>query len=232
MKKKMLCGTCGTKTNCKTIIYDSNRSCDNDVDDNDPDEVILLVTKCLGCNKYTVSEVTRCDHNIEEDKYGTLHIVPSIKILYPTDYYRNNKTSREKFITSFKTKIEELGSCCPHEILLILQECIRAYENDLNMLTTVGFRMIVESVCQEKEKKGEIPKARRDELLKKGYICEQQKILLEKIWGFGNIAVHQFKPLKNNDIEICFDAIETWLKNIYHLPKIGEKLPPSNSNIR
>ncbi|WP_455564887.1 DUF4145 domain-containing protein [Akkermansia biwaensis] len=230
--KKALCGTCGIETNCETIVYDSNRSCDNYVDGTNPDEVILLVTKCLGCNKYTVSEVTRCDHNIEEDEYGTWYIIPSIKILYPTDYNGSNITSREEFIKSFNKKIEKNDSCVPPKILLILRECLDAYKFGLNTLSTVGLRMIIDAICQEKENNGEISKAKRDELLEKGHISKNQKKILEKIVDFGNDAAHQFKCLKNKDIESCLDAIESILNNIYHLQEINKKLPDSKNNRR
>lgn len=230
MDKKMmkaLCGTCGIETNCEVIISESSRS---DGDYEYPDEVVLLVTKCLGCNKYTVSRVTICDSDMYFDENGKLVCPQTTKIIYPK--YYNKNISREKFIESFKTKIEELDSCCPSEILLILRECLYAYEFRLNTLSTVGLRMIVDSVCQEKEKSGEIPKAKRDDLLEKGYINKEQKAILEKIVDYGNDAAHKFNPLKNNDIEICFDVIEILLKNIYHLPKIKNKLPESKRNKR
>lgn len=225
--KKELCGTCGRETNCEVIISESSRS---NGDYEDPTEVVLLVTKCLGCNKYTVSEVTICESDVCYDEYERPFYPQTTKIIYPK--YYNKNISKEKFIESFKTKIEELGSCCPPEILLILLECLCAYESRLNTLSTVGLRMIVDSVCQEKEKSGEIPKAKRDDLLEKGYINKEQKAILEKIVDYGNDAAHKFNHLKNNDIEICFDAIEILLKNIYHLPKIKIKLPESKRNKR
>jgi hypothetical protein len=225
--KKTLCGTCGIETNCEVIISESSRS---DGDYEYPDEVVLLVTKCLGCNKYTVSEVTICDSDMHYDENGKLVCPQTTKIIYPK--YYNKNINREKFIESFKTKIEELDSCCPPEILLILSECLYGYEFRLNTLSTVGLRMIVDSVCQEKEKSGEIPKAKIDNLLEEGYINKEQKAILEKIVDYGNDAAHKFNPLKNNNIEICFDVIEILLKNIYYLQKIKNKLPKSKRNKR
>ena len=68
--------------------------------------------------------------------------------------------------------------------------------------------------------------------MEEGYINKEQKAILEKIVDYGNDAAHKFNPLKNNNIEICFDVIEILLKNIYYLQKIKNKLPKSKRNKR
>lgn len=228
-KSHCLCGSCKKETNCDILFEATKHIGEYD----EWHDVELRVTKCHGCDEYTIATLHYSDDCWELDEYGERQMVPDIEIIYPKGYKDNNKkTEKDKFIESFKLKIKQLEDFCPYGIILLINECTKAYNNNLNMLTTVGFRMVVDAICQEKEKNGEISKAKRDELLEKGHISENQKRILEKIVDFGNDAAHQFKPLENKDIESCLDAIEAILNNIYRLPEINKKLPMNKNNRR
>jgi len=228
-KSHCLCGFCEKVTNCVILLEETKNFQESD----EHAYLVLRVTKCLGCDEYTVATLYYSDYCWELDEYGERQMVPDIEIIYPKGYKDDNKkTEKDKFIESFKLKIKQLEDFCPYGIILLINECTTAYNNNLNMLTTVGFRMVVDAICQEKEKNGEISKAKRDELLEKGHISENQKRILEKIVDFGNDAAHQFKPLENKDIESCLDAIEAILNNIYRLPEINKKLPMNKNNRR
>lgn len=228
-KSHCLCGSCKKETNCDIVFEDTKHIREYD----EWHDVELRVTKCHGCDEYTIATLHYSDDCWVLDEYGERQMVPDIEIIYPKGYKDDNKkTEKDKFVESFKSRIKQLEDFCPYGIILLIAECITAYNNNLNMLTTVGFRMVVDAICQEKEKNGEISKAKRDELLEKGHISENQKRILEKIVDFGNDAAHQFKPLENKDIESCLDAIEAILNNIYRLPEINKKLPMNKNNRR
>ncbi|MBT9449996.1 DUF4145 domain-containing protein [Akkermansia glycaniphila] len=221
-KDKCLCGRCNKETNCD-VLFSANKRIPCDDERN---YMSLSVTQCCGCSEWTVRERCFWIDNYEYNEFGEAETIPVETIIYPTDYEGGvEKTSKDKFCESLEGKIKELEAYCPWGIVQLVRECLSAYQRGLDLLATVGLRMIIDAICQAKKEQEEISKAKIDSLCESGFINEKQRDLIIKIYSCGNSAAHEFEPLCNHELTASFTAMFIILDNMFHLPKLGENVP-------
>ncbi len=107
----------------------------------------------------------------------------------------------------------------PHGLYGIYEETLKALLSDSPVLTGIGLRALVESVCKEKAAEGRNLYQQIEGLEKAGVLTPGGKKILHKIRTLGNDAAHEVKPHSDSQLAVAMDVIEHLLKDVYILPK-------------
>lgn len=89
-KSHCLCGSCKKETNCDIVFEDTKQFQESD----EHAYVELRVTKCLGCDEYTVATLYGSDYHLQNDEWGYPEMVPDVEIIYPKGYKDDNKKQK------------------------------------------------------------------------------------------------------------------------------------------
>ena len=107
----------------------------------------------------------------------------------------------------------------------IYKETEFSLANDQILLSAVGLRMLIESICNDQIKNGNIEfKSKNlygkiDELVENGILTKKSGEILHGIREIGNSSTHELKPTNINHLKIAFDIIENLLLMLYIFPK-------------
>lgn len=120
----------------------------------------------------------------------------------------------------------------PSKTMRIYREVLQALNHRAPILAAIGLRALVESVCIDQQCLGKTLEKRIDELVSMGWLSQKQAEILHTHRFMGNVAAHELKAPKDQELIAALDIAETLLKTIYVLPemadsiKTGRKLPP------
>jgi hypothetical protein len=177
------------------------------------------IIKCVGCNTISYRAEKWFSEYQDDENSGFYY-----------DYFPEPK--RNKLTVDVKNLPELIDS--------LYLESINAFNNKYYLLCAAGLRIVIESVCENKNiKNGTVNKNGKN--LKKnnlegkinglhehGCITESQSLILHKLRDIGNNAVHEFYAPPKNILTSAFNVIEILLKTIYELPKEVEKMTGRN----
>lgn len=107
----------------------------------------------------------------------------------------------------------------PDPIDRLYEETRSALLNVSPVLTGIGLRALVESVCKEKNVKGANLKEKIDHLAKIGVLNSSQQTILHLIRTLGNKAAHEVKPHSAEQLALAMDVVEHLLDGVYIMPK-------------
>ncbi|MHB1025127.1 MAG: DUF4145 domain-containing protein [Desulfobacteria bacterium] len=199
---KVMCKDCANITNHE-VIYSHNTS-------GDYDEVIswwqnYQIIKCKGCDTVSFRTIyaDEADIDPETGKYQeTEH-------LYPDPKERKPITGHDKFpvITKY-----------------IYIETIKAISNGLLIVSALGLRTIVESICIDQKVSGRDLKMKIDQLAQIGIIASRQAEFFHTQRYLGNVAAHEIKRPDPEELVSALDIVETMLKTIYILPSLHSEI--------
>ncbi len=108
----------------------------------------------------------------------------------------------------------------------IYAETLRASNSDFNILTTIGIRCIVETVCKEKGVAGKDLEARIKNLVEKEIITPEDAKILHQLRNIGNNAAHEIKKHSRAQIDLAMEIIKSLLERIYISPQKAETILP------
>ena len=106
----------------------------------------------------------------------------------------------------------------------IYLETLKAFNNNAPLLTAIGLRAIVESICLDKKVKGRNLRDKISELVKIGILAEKHAEFLDAQRYMGNEAAHEIKAPAIKEILAAIDIVETMLKTIYILPTLKKEI--------
>lgn len=107
----------------------------------------------------------------------------------------------------------------PEPIDRLYEETRTALLNMSPVLTGIGLRALVESVCKEKKVPGENLKEKIDELAKIGVLNSSQQHILHLIRTLGNKAAHEVKPHSEGQLALAMNVVEHLLDGVYIMPQ-------------
>lgn len=107
----------------------------------------------------------------------------------------------------------------PEPLDRLYEETRSALLNVSPVLTGIGLRALVESVCKEKNVKGANLKEKIDQLAKIGVLNSSQQTILHLIRTLGNKAAHEVKPHSAEQLALAMDVVEHLLDGVYVMPK-------------
>jgi len=198
----VICGECGRRTEHEVLTYVSSY-------DDGPDAAIYFADEfrtiqCRGCK--TVSFCKRACGSEDVDPDG------------------------EPSTTLFPARIEGRPALndvnhLPFELQKIYQESRSALMEGLKVLTGIGIRAIVETVCREKNSPGKKLEAQIEGLVTLNLITRTDAEILHDLRFMGNKAAHEVKTHSTLELNLAFDVVEHLLKAVYILPEQAKRLP-------
>jgi hypothetical protein len=113
----------------------------------------------------------------------------------------------------------------PYELQLIYKESRSALMEGLPILTGIGIRAIVETVCRERSSPGSNLAAQIDGLVTLNLITRTEGDILHDLRFMGNKSAHEVKAHSIQELNLAFDVVEHLLKAVYLLPEQAKRLP-------
>lgn len=107
----------------------------------------------------------------------------------------------------------------PSNIQRIYKETINAFNNQQPVLSGMGIRALVETICKDKQAKGKDLFNKINDLVTIGVLTSDGATILHKIRTLGNDAAHEVKPHKFEQLSLAMDVCEHLLQGVYILPE-------------
>ncbi|MEG1032141.1 MAG: DUF4145 domain-containing protein [Acinetobacter sp.] len=194
------CNECDKNTNHTILAQHDWRS--------EPDDYTYAqyhqLVKCLGCDNVSLRVE---DHDIESafhTDYDGWDVPITIKN-YPKKLQNHRKIDNDYLIPKLVRNIYS-------EVLLTLQE-------DAKILSSLGLRACIESVCNHLEITGGNLAIRINKLTTAGYISKKDAERLHAIRFMGNDSAHEIKAPKEASLKIALEIVEHLLKSVFILPE-------------
>lgn len=197
---KNYCNVCDKHTNHSLL---ESHEWQSDPEDYSHAQYHKLV-KCLGCDNVSLRIE---DHDIESahQTYDDSWVVPTTIKCYPKKLQNHRKIENDYLIPKLVRNIY-------NEVLLTLQE-------DAKILSSLGLRACIESVCNHLEVTGGNLAIRINKLATAGYISKRDAERLHAIRFMGNDSAHEIKAPKENSLKIALEIVEHLLKSVFILPE-------------
>ncbi len=106
----------------------------------------------------------------------------------------------------------------PSNIQMIYLETIKSINTGQSVLTGIGIRAIVETICKDKNAKGQNLCAKINDLVTQDVLTQEGANILHKLRTLGNKAAHEVKPHDNVRLSLALDVIDHLLQGVYILP--------------
>jgi hypothetical protein len=201
----VICGECGRRTEHEVLTKVSSKDHFPDADIHVSDD--FLTIQCRGCKTVSFCKEGTCSEDIDPDDGEPI-------------------TTR----TLFPGRIEGRPSLndihhLPYELQKIYQESRSALMEGLSVLTGIGIRAIVETVCREKKSPGRVLAAQIGGLVTLNLIIQTEAEILHDLRFMGNKAAHEVKAHSTQELNLAFDVVEHLLKTVYILPEQAKRLP-------
>lgn len=170
------------------------------------------IVQCCGCksisyrfahiNSEDYVQVSAYEYDDQEPEYNSR----VFEDLYPSRV--NGRQSLEAFYHYF-----------PAKVLRVYQETLKAINNDSPVLSGIGLRALVETICKDNAAEGSDLFKKIESLVKQSVLTPKGSKILHKIRTLGNDAAHEVKPHNTKQLSLAMDVIEHILREIYILPK-------------
>lgn len=204
---KVACRHCDFVTNHKVLTSVEYHWSEDEVGIQGMDRYETV--ECLGCNAISFRLISSNSEDIEADDEGNA-FYPQKETLYPNRIAGRKQTENIYLL--------------PQNVLRIYQETHGALCSRFNILTGVGIRTLVESVCKEKNATGGNLEGKIDDLVDKGILSRNNADILHKTRLLGNRSAHEIIEPKAEELDIAMDIVENLLENVYIIPERAKRL--------
>lgn len=130
------------------------------------------------------------------------------------DYYPNPESCRAGLSD---------GHLLPEKLQRIYSETLSALNGNNPVLTGIGLRAIIETVCKDQAATGKTLYDKINNLVVKSVLTKEGAVILHKLRTLGNDAAHEVKPHSNVQLGLAFDVVEHLLQGVYTLPYHAKK---------
>jgi hypothetical protein len=169
------------------------------------------IVQCQGCDVVSFRESrANSEDTIDDEEKGKSFPLEAVN-LYPSRIAGRQELRQVHLL--------------PRKVARIYSETHSALCNNQPVLTGVGIRALVETVCQEKAAAGHDLKQKIDNLVTKGVLTTTGADILHKMRVLGNKAAHEVEPHSEETLNVAMDVIEHLLQDVYILLAITAKLP-------
>ena len=161
------------------------------------------IIQCLGCETVAFRET----HENSEDYY---QVGPDdYEHALSVDIYPNPEEGRNLIQDDY---------LLPIDLQRIYSETIKSINNGLAVLTGIGIRAIVETICKDKNAAGKDLYKKINDLVTQGVLTKDGADILHKLRTLGNEAAHEVKPHDKVQLGLALDVIDHLLQGVYILP--------------
>jgi hypothetical protein len=111
----------------------------------------------------------------------------------------------------------------PKNVRRIYQETNRALVSNQPVLTGIGLRAIVETICKDQKAEGDNLLKKIDSLVDKRLLTPASAAILHNLRVLGNKSAHEVKPHTVEQLSVGMDVIDHLLMDVYILPSKVKK---------
>lgn len=202
------CSKCSGKTAHKVMASVDLRGNEEDGEHSFSWCVDHQIVQCLGCKTISFRKAS----SNSEDYYPISHDE------YEYDILQELYPSRIEGRKGIGDEIHYL----PSNVRRIYEETLLAITNQSPVLSGIGLRALLETVCKEKNATGKDLFEKIDSLVTSSILTPMSASILHKIRTLGNAAAHEVKPHSQKQLGLAMDIIEHLLNDVYILPKQAE----------
>ncbi|NTX65939.1 DUF4145 domain-containing protein [Myxococcus sp. CA051A] len=193
------CNACERKTNHK-ILHNETHGVEGP--DDYPDYMHYQIVQCLGCDTFSFRRHYEDYGSPVDNEDGT--VSPSISTnTYPS--FLKSRLALHEF------------SPVPEVVRAIFTETINATKEGALTLAGIGFRAVIEAICNDKGIPGKDLQKKISALAQKGMISKLEEKRLHSIRFLGNDAAHDIKRPSQESITTVLKITEHLIENIYTL---------------
>jgi hypothetical protein len=203
----VICGECGRRTEHEILTKVSSSDHDPESDIHVSDD--FLTIRCRGCKTVSFCKEGTCSEDVDPD--GELI---TTKTLFPGRI-------------EGRPPLNDIYHL-PFELQKIYQESRSSLMEGLSVLTGIGIRAIVETVCREKRSPGRVLAEKIGGLVTLNLITQTEAEILHDLRFMGNKAAHEVKAHSTQELNLAFDVVEHLLKTVYILPQQAKRLPSAS----
>lgn len=163
------------------------------------------IIECRGCKSKSFRNVSSNSEDyypISENEYE----YAELELLYPARTKNRNTLKNEEHYL-------------PTKVRGIYKETLEALNNNSPILAGIGLRVLIETICKEKQAKGYNLYQKIDDLVVKQILTPTGSATLHKIRTLGNDAAHEVMPHSEKQLGLAMDVVEHVLKDVYIIPK-------------
>jgi hypothetical protein len=200
----IVCGECARETVHKILADVASKESHDD--GNIQEWKSYMIVQCCGCLTLSFYRESECSEYCDPDGNS----------LIQRDLYPGRIAGRPP-----------LRDVCdlPWELQKVYEEARSALMQGLPVLTGIGIRAIVETVCNERGAQGATLFAKINSLVTLNFITQREATVLHDLRFMGNEAAHKVKSHKVDELNLAFDVVEHLLKAVYLLPEQTKRLP-------
>jgi hypothetical protein len=200
----LVCGSCGRDTTHEILL--SLDSADETPDHDIQWSESYLTVQCRGCQTVSFCIESSSSEDFDEENRAII-----TRRLFP-----NRIPGR--------TALKDLYFL-PPKLRQVYEEARSALTEEFAILTGIGIRAIVETVCNENRASGRNLFQKITGLVKAGLISVKEAEILHDLRFMGNEAAHNVKAHTQTELNLAFDVVEHLLKTVYILPQQTKRLP-------
>jgi hypothetical protein len=172
------------------------------------------IVQCQGCEEVSFRKLHSDSENFIEHEGETFH--PETEELYPPRVAGRHELRQAYFL--------------PMKVSQIYNETNAALCNKQPILSGIGIRALVESVCRDNNAKGRDLEHKIDSLVTDGVLTQSAAEILHSTRILGNKSAHEVEPHSEQTLLLAMDIVENLLTNVYILPKAAKALPRREPN--
>ncbi len=202
-KHQLVCHDCNRETSHNIVASYDEKGYEDCGDGNSVDWLNCnQIIQCLGCETISFRTESYFSEDVEHNVDGTTYYPEKIKY-YP---------ARAEGLSSIETYL------LPPEIQGIYTETILAIENEQHILSGIGIRAIVETVCKERKVSGNNLFKKIDALKDQSIVTTEGAEILHKLRVLGNDAAHEVKAHNSTQLTLAIKVIRHMLEGTYIIP--------------
>ena len=197
---KIFCHQCGKQTNHNVLAEE--KVCSDEYDPYDWGANHYFA-RCAGCDAFTYA--------IEE--WYADECTGEIDSTWKT--YPRGATERKPMDDKHEL---------PAKVQLIYNEIIGSMNAQLPVLSGIGLRALIESICRDQKIDGSNLKELIDGLATKGVLSKAQADILHTHRFLGNAAAHEITSADPRELVAALAIAENILRTIYVLPELSKQV--------
>jgi hypothetical protein len=206
------CATCDSQTIHKIIAsveIEGEEALIFDVIEN------YQIIQCQGCR--TISFMRERYSGLDDYHAGRV-----VDDLHPRIWKREMFPKR---LAGRRSLVTDNAKYLPHEVARIYSETLDALLNAQPVLTGIGIRALIETVCKDQGASGKNLSEKIDGLVSLGVLTQANAHFLHGLRIMGNQAAHEVKPHGDETLKIALEVVEHLLKTVYIIPAKAGSLP-------
>lgn len=166
------------------------------------------IISCQGCDSVSFRETELNSEDYEQisqtEWANTIHID-----IYPDPIEGRNPLDDSYLI--------------PMNLKNIYTETLKSINSNQPILTGIGIRAIVESVCKDQNTKGKGLENKINDLVSQGVLTKNDAGILHKLRIMGNKSAHEVQQHTAGQLNIAMDVIDHLLSGVYILPRKAKR---------